>query len=266
MVNWRQIQATLRNTGVIDRLFGSAGSSSPSAEQEQDLERHLTVLTQQNSPSADSSIPAEDAPPVEGQRIAREDAIPAVEAGSPALERDAGGRVSQEYTPIPELASREATPESANTSPASSASSTERVAGRQQPLYFMRLDRDGVIIRTRVTRLMQLTDAPLVDVLQALLRGPNAEEHNQGLISLIPPGTRVLSSQIYGGTAYINFSEDFLFNMYGVEGYAAQLRQIIWTITELPEIQDMQVLIEGRRIDFLGEGIWIGGPINRDSL
>jgi spore germination protein GerM len=57
-----------------------------------------------------------------------------------------------------------------------------------------------------------------------------------------------------------------MFNGYGAEGYVAQLRQIVWTATEFPNIHDVQILIEGRRIEFLGESIRIGRPISRDSL
>jgi spore germination protein GerM len=86
------------------------------------------------------------------------------------------------------------------------------------------------------------------------------------MISLIPSGVKVLSAAVRGATAYINFSEEFQFNSYGAEGYAAQLRQIVWTVTEFPTVQEVQVLIEGRRTDYLGEGIWIGSPINREML
>jgi spore germination protein GerM len=106
----------------------------------------------------------------------------------------------------------------------------------------------------------------MLDVLRVLLQGPSPEEQQRDLISLIPQGTRVLSATIRGDTAYISFSEEFQFNTYGVEGYAAQLRQIVWTVTEFSTVKDVQILIEGRRVDYLGEGIWIGSPINRDTL
>jgi spore germination protein GerM len=106
----------------------------------------------------------------------------------------------------------------------------------------------------------------MLDVLRALLQGPSAEEQRRDLISLIPQGTRILSATVRGDTAYISFSEEFQFNTYGVEGYAAQLRQIVWTVTEFSTVTDVQILIEGRRVDYLGEGIWIGSPVNRDTL
>lgn len=136
---------------------------------------------------------------------------------------------------------------------------------QERGLYLVQVDPDGIILRTRVTRNLPVTDSPLVDTLNALLQGPSAKENSQGLISLIPQGTRILSVIVRGSTAYINFNENFLFNEYGVEGYAGQLRQIVWTATEFSNIKDVQILIEGRRIDYLGESIWIGSPVGRES-
>jgi spore germination protein GerM len=106
----------------------------------------------------------------------------------------------------------------------------------------------------------------MTDVIQALIGGPIAEEKSRGLISLIPPDTKLLSATVRGDTAYLSFSEDFQYNTYGVEGYAGQVRQIVFTATEFSNVKYVQILIEGRRVDFLGEGVWIGSPLNRDML
>ena len=95
--------------------------------------------------------------------------------------------------------------------------------------------------------------------------GPNAEERNRGFISLIPPGTRILSATVRDGTAFISFSEEFQFNSYGIDGYAGQLRQVIFTATEFPNVSNVQIFIEGSRLDYLSEGVWIGSPIGRGS-
>ena len=82
-------------------------------------------------------------------------------------------------------------------------------------------------------------------------------------MSLIPPGSEVISIRIEGDTAFINFNEDFQFNTFGVEGYTAQIIEVVFTATDFPNINNVQILIEGRRIDFLGEGIPIGIPLSR---
>jgi len=137
---------------------------------------------------------------------------------------------------------------------------------RERVLYFIQVDRSGSISRVPSNRRLPVSDSPMTDVILALIAGPNAEEKGKGLISLIPPATKLLSASIRGNTAYLSFNEEFQYNTYGVEGYAGQLRQIVFTVTEFSNVADVQILIEGRRIDYLGEGVWVGSPVSRDML
>jgi germination protein M len=143
---------------------------------------------------------------------------------------------------------------------------TQTAQTRERVIYFTQIDKDGQILQSRVTRRIRVSDTPLQDALNAMLAGPSAEEINRGILNFIPKNTRILSAAVRGSTAYINFSEDFIFNAFSVEGYVAQLRQIVWTVTEFSNVNDVQILIEGRRLDYLGEGIWIGSPISRQSF
>jgi len=143
---------------------------------------------------------------------------------------------------------------------------------RERGIFFVQVEDDGADLRlTRVSRALRTTDTPLIDSLNALLAGPSAEEAARGIVSFIPPGTRILSVQVrayaVGGsmldTAYINFNEYFQFNTSGSEGFNSQIQQIVWTATEFPNVHDVQILIEGNRVDFLHGGIRIGSPIGR---
>jgi len=140
------------------------------------------------------------------------------------------------------------------------------VQARDRAIYFTQIDKDGQILQSRVTRRIPVSDSPMQDALNAMLAGPSVDEINRGILNLIPQNTRILSATVRGNTAYISFSEDFLFNTFGVEGSVAQLRQIVWTVTEFQNVNDVQILVEGRRLDYLGEGIWIGSPISRQSF
>lgn len=137
---------------------------------------------------------------------------------------------------------------------------------RERTVYFTQIDKDGQILQSKVTRRIPVSETPMTDVLNIILAGPSTDEINRGILNLIPKNTRLLNATVRGSTAYISFSEDFLFNTFGVEGYVAQLRQVVWTVTEFPNVADVQILVEGRRIDFLGEGIFIGSPISRQSF
>jgi len=138
---------------------------------------------------------------------------------------------------------------------------------KERSLYFMQLTKEGSLIRTRVIRSIKVSDSPLFDVLQNLIAGPTETEKNRGLISVIPPGSRLLSATVKDGIAYLNFNDAFQFNSYGVEGYTAQLQQIIWTATEFSTVQGVQILIEGKNRVYLGgEGIRIDQPLTRASF
>ena len=151
--------------------------------------------------------------------------------------------------------------------PAEKPPAPKPAATRDRSIYFTHVDNDGTVSRVKVSRNLASSDSPMLDSLNALLAGPAAEEKRRDIRSFIPPNTRILSLIVRGNTAYISFNENFLTQQtYGVEGYAAQLKQIVWTATEFSNVKDVQILIEGQRVDFLGEGIWIGSPIGRDSL
>jgi spore germination protein GerM len=140
-------------------------------------------------------------------------------------------------------------------------------ATRMATLYFVKIEEDGTISRHEVKRSVAASDAPLTDALNALLAGPSEAEIRSGLVSLIPRGTRLLGATVRGSTATINVSDAFMYNRYAVEGFSAQLRQIVYTATAFSSIQDVQFLIEGTQKDYLGgEGVYIGKPLSRNSF
>lgn len=238
VINREVITRNMQSTGFLDRLFNREAQSAetPPETDTEIIERPPSdTLPGDRSPVVDISS-GDDRPETHG------------ETANPPQETETPGG---EYPPNTEIS-----PPDQN-----SANFT-----RDRNLYFIRLDNDGTIVRTPVSRSLPVSDSPMMDVLDVLLQGPNAGERNRGLESLIPEQTKILSATVRGTTAYISLSEDFQFNTYGVEGYAAQLRQIVWTVTEFPTVSDVQILIEGRRIDYLGEGIWIGSPISRETL
>ena len=137
---------------------------------------------------------------------------------------------------------------------------------QNRALHFTRVDRGGNILRIRVNRRLPVSASPLTDALNALISGPTTDEKATGLISLIPEGTELLSAAVRDGTAFLSLSEDFQYNIYGIDGYVGQLCEIVFTATEFSTVRDVQILIQGRRIDYLAEGIWIGSPLSRDTL
>jgi len=106
-------------------------------------------------------------------------------------------------------------------------------------------------------------NAPLTDSINALLAGPTPDEIMRGIESFVPEGSRLLSAKREGSTAVLDFNQEFRYNTRGSEGCAAQIKQIVWTATEFPNVRDVQFLIEGQKVNFLSEGVVISSPIGR---
>jgi hypothetical protein len=107
-------------------------------------------------------------------------------------------------------------------------------------------------------------NTPLTDSINALLAGPTPDEIMRGIESFVPEGSRLLKPPtIIGSTVRLDFNQEFRYNQRGREGCEAQIKQIVWTATEFPNIKDVQFLIEGNIVDFLSEGVVIKNPIGR---
>jgi hypothetical protein len=129
-------------------------------------------------------------------------------------------------------------------------------------IYLIRVTDDGRIVAEPVQRTMTFTTSPLTRSIETLINGPDTDDHNRGLLSLVPKDARLLSARVEGGIAYLNFSEDFRFNAMGLEGYLAQLQQVVLTATAFASVDSVQILVEGNVVEYLGgDGVYIGRPL-----
>ena len=134
-------------------------------------------------------------------------------------------------------------------------------------LCYVMIDSDGAVVRKEIIKEVPKNSSPLTTALNTLLSGPSADEVSKGYMSLIPEGTKLLGARVANKTATLNFSESFSFNKYGVQGYLGQLMQIVYTATSFSTIDNVQFLIEGQKLEYLGgEGVWIGSPLSRISF
>ncbi len=138
---------------------------------------------------------------------------------------------------------------------------------RKSALYFVEVSEAGSIELKRIVRPVYYTDSPLTETLNALLEGLTAEELNRGLLNLIPQNTKVRKVWIENSTAHIDFNEALRFNQFGTEGLHAELQQIVYTATEFQTVDAVQILINGKKIDYLSsEGIFVGKPLTRKDV
>lgn len=137
---------------------------------------------------------------------------------------------------------------------------------RMAALYFIKVT-DGRTLAHKVIRPVDYDQSPLTETIRTLIAGPTGGELDEGLLTLIPEATELISASVSGGTAYLNFNRAFRFNPLGAEGTVAQLQQIIFSSTEFSTVERVQFLIEGEQLDYLGgDGIYVGAPLGRDAF
>jgi len=138
---------------------------------------------------------------------------------------------------------------------------------KKATLYWIKVSDDGQIHLQKAVRQIRMGDSPMSSAIRALLRGPNADELNASIQTLVPTGTQLLSAYVQNRVAFLNFSEEFQFNTLGTEGLKAQLRQIVFTATEFETVESVQILINGKHVQYLGgDGFFVGKPIGRNAF
>ena len=134
-------------------------------------------------------------------------------------------------------------------------------------LFFVQLNNDGSVTRKEVVRTIPKSNSPLTAAINSLLEGPNSDDVIQNCMTLIPSGTRLISASIKDKVATLNFSDDFEFNPYGVDGLVNQLMQVVYTACSFSSVNSVQFIIDGQKKEYLGsEGIWIGTPLSVTSF
>lgn len=153
--------------------------------------------------------------------------------------------------------------------PAQEAPSTAAPTGRVRKarLFFVQVSPSGDITLQGVIRAVTYTDSPLKETLLALLDGQGTRELSTGLLTMIPAGVKLRDVYVKDGTAYVDVSDEFRFNSLGRAGLVAQIKQLVYTATEFSNVRSVQLLVEGKRLDYLSsEGPRISSPISRDQL
>ena len=128
-------------------------------------------------------------------------------------------------------------------------------------VYF--LDEAGVAVA--VTRRVT-TERVARAAIQAIIDGPTASESASGLASAMPADTLLLGLTVDGGTATLDLSREAASGG-GSAAVLGRLAQVVYTLTEFPTVERVQILLDGDRVDyFSGEGVLVGEPLTRDDF
>ncbi len=138
---------------------------------------------------------------------------------------------------------------------------------RRSYIYFIQVNNDGSTKLVSVQRTVYYVDTPLTETLNSLLSGLSSNDVNNGLMSMVPEGTRLLGVTVRNGVAYLDFNANFTSSRSGREGSIFLLRQLIYTCTEFSTVDKVQFLINGKtQTYFTDDGIAIDKPLGRGDL
>ena len=96
--------------------------------------------------------------------------------------------------------------------------------------------------------------------METLVAGPKSPE----LVAVLPKATQVRSVSVIDKTAYVDFSREIAKR--GFAGSATEILAvgaIVNTLTEFPEVEKVQILVEGKRVSTLFGHLDVYDPLSR---
>ncbi len=135
---------------------------------------------------------------------------------------------------------------------------------REITLYFGDQQAEYLVPEKRKIEIEKNPSAELLAeaIITKLIAGPK----NQNLSPTIPAQTKLLSLSIKDNIAYVDFSEEIQTKHWGGSaGETMTITSIVDSLTELDEVDKVQILIAGEKQDTLA-GHWdISQPLERDK-
>lgn len=149
--------------------------------------------------------------------------------------------------------------------PNSQISDPHAVATEKLTLYFSDDQAMFLIPETREVKMntaAKTASTTAEAIVNELIAGPADSK----LIATIPPGTKLLSLKITDEIAYVDFNEEFKTNHPGgSSGEIMTLNSIVNSLTELPEIKQVQILINGKTAETLAGHMDLSQALSRDE-
>jgi spore germination protein GerM len=128
-------------------------------------------------------------------------------------------------------------------------------------LYFTRIV-EGKQRMVAITRELPAGLPPAEAALEELIRG----EVPRGCDRPLPRGTELLGVRVSDGLAAADFSEELRSGFRGgSDNEGVTVYSIVNTLTALPGIDKVQILIEGQQVTEIGGHLYVGEPLTYDD-
>ena len=127
-------------------------------------------------------------------------------------------------------------------------------------IYFLKLNNDGTTENYISKR--ELKEKSLKNAINALLKGPDAQERKAGVYSEIPNGTKLISVINSEDKIIINLNSEFQYGG-GTDSINNRLKQLVKTVVAILPDKNIYLYIEGKQVDVMGgDGVMITQPLN----
>lgn len=127
-------------------------------------------------------------------------------------------------------------------------------------LYFIKDTADETFL-VRELRELPYTSAPEIAAIRELIKGPSGE----GLEPVLPARTKVRGLEIKKGVAILDLSQEAVKIGKGSWGEALVVWSMVNTLTKFPEIDAVQILIEGNSVETLAGHFDLSGILKRNE-
>lgn len=128
-------------------------------------------------------------------------------------------------------------------------------------VYFLNSDGEAISTTRTVT-----TQAVAAAAMGFLIEGPTPAEEAAGLSTAVPTDSLVLGIEIADGIAFLDMSREFEAGG-GSMAILGRLAQVVYTLTEFPTVDRVQILLDGEEAEyFSGEGVIIADPLTPEEF
>ncbi|MDD2585639.1 MAG: GerMN domain-containing protein [Syntrophomonadaceae bacterium] len=149
---------------------------------------------------------------------------------------------------------------SADNPPLNVSQNKESLVSKEVVLYFGDDEAMYLIPEKRTIKINSTDKLPAGAIINELIEGP----HDKSLRPTIPKEAKLISAKVEDKIAYVDFTEEIRTKHWGGSaGETMTIASIVNTLTELDDIDKVQILIGGEKQDTLVGHWYIGEPIER---
>lgn len=110
-------------------------------------------------------------------------------------------------------------------------------------LYFLDIQTNELAPEARLIDIKEMMSAPYEKLVNLLIEGPKSEKS----VKLIPDNTKLLQNYLEGDCLVLDFSVEFLnYDKVNEKGKENLVNSLVNTLTELSEINEVKILIDGK--------------------